>query len=76
MVRKLEIRLIGLFQASISPETTAAANAVLEERFPYLVTFTPRTQATGKVTAASIDGYLAGEAVTLSTAFPARASPA
>ncbi|MCJ7996084.1 DUF2786 domain-containing protein [Rhizobium cremeum] len=66
MVRKLEIRLIGLFQASISPEATAAANAVLEERFPHSVTVTPRTQATGKVTAASIEGYLAGEAVTLS----------
>ena len=66
MVRKLEMRLIDLFEASISSEASAAANAALAERFPHSVTIKPRSQFAGKVTAASIEGYFAGEAVNLS----------
>lgn len=66
MCARLSARLRELFAESISPAARTAALAVRDQRYPANQVVTTRRQKPGKVTAASIDGFLAGNAVALS----------
>jgi len=65
MVARLIVRLDELFADGISSEAWDAANSALMARYPGSVSLDVRQPTVKKVTTASMDGYLAGDAVSL-----------
>lgn len=76
MVCRLRDRLWDLFASTRSESATVAAVHALAERFPDAVQVAQRKQQKGKVTPASISGFMAGEAVPLSHGMRGAVEPA